>query len=198
MTDRQRRLLPGNKRNGLLIHRGNTRVLKKILLILALGYMGYSIVAENPELLSSLLNRDGLSQSDSKSGKQSDNQNNSQNNYQNNSQHDGEKLLQFAYQNGQSDLQVEGTGEVVKLLADDNQGSRHQRFLLRLSSGQTLLIAHNIDLAPRIESLQRGDSVTFFGEYEWNDKGGVIHWTHRDPRGRHPHGWLKHQGKTYQ
>ncbi len=173
-------------------------MLKKILLILALGYMGYSIVAENPELLSSLLNRDSLSQSDSKSGKQSDNQNNSQNNYQNNSQHDGEKLLQFAYQNGQSDLQVEGTGEVVKLLADDNQGSRHQRFLLRLSSGQTLLIAHNIDLAPRIESLQRGDSVTFFGEYEWNDKGGVIHWTHRDPRGRHPHGWLKHQGKTYQ
>ena len=94
--------------------------------------------------------------------------------------------------------QVRGSGIVVSVLADDNQGSRHQRFILELSSGQTLLVSHNIDLAPRIDSLRAGDTVEFFGEYEWNDRGGVIHWTHRDPAGRHPDGWLQHEGATYQ
>ncbi|PPL15395.1 hypothetical protein UN63_12700 [Oceanisphaera arctica] len=106
--------------------------------------------------------------------------------------------LQLAYQNRQSDVQVEGSGRVSRLLADDNKGSRHQRFLLALPSGQTLLIAHNIDLAPRIDGLKVGDTVAFYGEYEWNDKGGVVHWTHHDPRGRHPGGWLKHNGRLYQ
>ncbi len=106
--------------------------------------------------------------------------------------------LQAAFDNRQSDLQVAGEGEVVRLLPDDNKGSRHQRFLLRLDNGLTLLVAHNIDLAPRIDRLQLGDRVAFYGEYEWNEKGGVIHWTHDDPNGNHPHGWLKHQGQLYQ
>ena len=84
------------------------------------------------------------------------------------------------------------------MLSDDNQGSRHQRFILELSSGLSLLVAHNIDLAPRIEGLQTGDTVSFYGEYEWNNQGGVMHWTHHDPAGRHADGWLKHQGRTYQ
>jgi len=97
-----------------------------------------------------------------------------------------------------SGAQTEGSGIVVKILPDDNHGSRHQRFLLKLQSGQTLLIAHNIDLAPRLFPLSEGDAVAFNGEFEWNEKGGVIHWTHRDPRGRHAAGWLKHKGQTYQ
>lgn len=93
---------------------------------------------------------------------------------------------------------ITGEGVVYKVLADDNDGSRHQRFILRLASGQTLLIAHNIDLAPKIESLEPGDTVAFNGVYESNARGGVVHWTHRDPNGRHPAGWLKHNGKTFQ
>jgi hypothetical protein len=103
-----------------------------------------------------------------------------------------------AFRNRQSDLQVQGKGVVTRILPDDEAGSRHQRFILRLGNGQTLLVAHNIDLAPRIDGLHTGDSVEFYGEYEWNAKGGVIHWTHHDPAGRHSSGWLRHEGNTYQ
>lgn len=99
---------------------------------------------------------------------------------------------------GDSDRQVQGSGRVSRILSDDNDGSRHQRFILTLASGQTLLVAHNIDLAPRIQSLQIGDTVSFHGEYEWNDKGGVIHWTHHDPQKQHVGGWLEHVGQRYE
>ncbi|HBC3563875.1 TPA: DUF3465 domain-containing protein, partial [Vibrio cholerae] len=68
-------------------------------------------------------------------------------------------VLQQAYQSQQSDLQVQGFGQLVKVLPDDNDGSRHQKFILKLNSGQTLLVAHNIDLAPRIPNLKVGDIV---------------------------------------
>jgi len=106
--------------------------------------------------------------------------------------------LEYAYKNQLSDLQVEGAGTVEKVLADDTSGSRHQRIILRTGEDQTILIAHNIDLAPRVEGIEKGDRLEFFGEYEWNKKGGVVHWTHRDPAGRHIDGWLKHNGRLYQ
>lgn len=109
----------------------------------------------------------------------------------------GGTALSEAFSNRISDAQVTGTGIVMKVLPDDNEGSRHQRFVLQLDSGQTLLIAHNIDVAPRVESLDEGDTVAFHGEYEWNAQGGVVHWTHHDPDGSHPAGWLKHEGHTY-
>lgn len=107
-------------------------------------------------------------------------------------------VLADAYKNHDSNVQVSGSGVVIRILPDDTDGSRHQKFILKLPSGQTLLISHNIDLAPRINSLREGDTVSFYGEYEWNPKGGVIHWTHRDPVGNHLGGWLKHSGITYQ
>ena len=109
-----------------------------------------------------------------------------------------DEVLARAFEQRLSNIQVEGQGTVRKLLSDDNQGQRHQRFILELGSGQTLLMSHNIDLAPRVAGLRLGDTVSFNGEYEWNAKGGVIHWTHHDPRKRHPAGWLKHNGRVYQ
>ncbi|AZG72365.1 DUF3465 domain-containing protein [Shewanella livingstonensis] len=106
--------------------------------------------------------------------------------------------LQNAIDNRQSNVQVAGTGEVTKMLSDDLKGSRHQRFILKIASGTTLLVAHNIDLASRIDGLNVGDTVEFYGVYEFNNKGGVIHWTHHDPRGKHQGGWLKHNGSVYQ
>lgn len=103
-----------------------------------------------------------------------------------------------AFAKRESKVHVMGGAVVSKVLPDDNDGSRHQRFLIKLASGSTLLVAHNIDLAPRVESIQAGDPIEFSGVYEWSAKGGVVHWTHRDPNGRHAAGWLKHDGRTYQ
>ena len=102
-----------------------------------------------------------------------------------------------AFASQASDIQVEGEGTVTRILPDDLDGARHQRFIVELASGQTLLVSHNIDIAPRIAGLEVGDSVSFNGEYVWNAKGGLIHWTHHDPRGRHVAGWVVHNGKTY-
>lgn len=107
------------------------------------------------------------------------------------------ELLQ-AYSRQQSNVQVAGQGVVAKVLRDDLKGSRHQKFILQIADGPSILVAHNIDLAPRINGLRAGDSVEFYGEYEWNNKGGVVHWTHRDPGRRHVDGWLKHQGQTFE
>lgn len=96
-----------------------------------------------------------------------------------------------------SDIQVEGKGTVTRLLPDDVDRPRHQRFIVELASGQTLLITHNIDIAPRINSLEVGDTISFYGEYVWNEKGGLIHWTHHDPQGKHIAGWVMHNGKTH-
>lgn len=93
-------------------------------------------------------------------------------------------------------LEVGGT--VSRLLADDREGSRHQRFILTLDDDRTLLVAHNIDLAPRVP-LAAGDTVRVRGQYETNERGGLLHWTHRDPEGRRRDtGWIELDGKVYE
>lgn len=94
--------------------------------------------------------------------------------------------------------QVSGYGTVEKVLKDDINGLKHQKFLLKVSPSITVLIAHNIDLAPRVEPLHEGDIVEFKGEYIYTAKGGTVHWTHKDPKGYHQGGWLKHSGNTYE
>jgi len=106
--------------------------------------------------------------------------------------------IESLIQQQKSNVRVTLTSIVFKVLKDDLKGSRHQRFLIQIGSGDTILIAHNIDLAPKIDSLQKGDTVTISGKYEWNDKGGVIHWTHHDPAGKHHAGWIDHNGRRYQ
>jgi hypothetical protein len=103
-----------------------------------------------------------------------------------------------AYTSHARDIRVDGSGSVSRVLADDNQGDRHQRFLVLLPTGQSVLIVHNIDIAPRVENLRVGDEIEFEGEYVWNAQGGLVHWTHHDPSARHRAGWVKHAGHVYQ
>lgn len=102
-----------------------------------------------------------------------------------------------AFAQKQSHVWLQGNGIVKKLLPDDTKGARHQRFLVTISPEQTLLFAHNIDLAPRVAMLNVGDQVQFKGEYIYNPKGGIMHWTHHDPEGRQG-GWIKVNGQTYE
>ena len=144
--------------------------MKKIVLLIVITFSLYGLSANSPNFLQAYA---GQSSTD-------------------------DRALSSAFENRQSDIQVQGSGTVIKILADDTNGSRHQRFILKIASGQTLLVAHNIDLAPRINGLRKGDTVSFYGEYEWNPKGGLVHWTHHDPSRNHIGGWLKHNGSTYQ
>ena len=89
-------------------------------------------------------------------------------------------------------------GTVERILADDRDGSPHQRFIIRTPGNLTLLVAHNLDLAPRLAGLEAGERVTVLGEYEWNEQGGVMHWTHDDPQGQHIAGYIEWRGRRYQ
>jgi len=107
-------------------------------------------------------------------------------------------VIEEAYSGRRSDIPVVVEGRVVQLLRDDNEGERHQRFVIGLSNGQTILVTHNIDIAPRVEGICEGDTVFVKGEYIWNERGGLIHWTHHDPNGSHQGGWVVHQGNKYE
>ena len=108
----------------------------------------------------------------------------------------GATSVERAYAEQRSGVMLQFEGDVGRVLSDDNQGSRHQRFIVELTSGHTMLVAHNIDLAERVP-LRSGDRVVVFGEYEWNDRGGVVHWTHHDPRGHRPGGWIRFREREY-
>lgn len=92
---------------------------------------------------------------------------------------------------------VEVEGRVVRLLPDDFDEARHQRLILDLRSiSQTLLVAHNLDVAERIP-LSLGDRLRARGIYEWNDLGGLLHWTHRDPMGVEDGGYIEYRGRRF-
>ena len=109
--------------------------------------------------------------------------------------------LRAAVEARRSGVMVTLDAEIVRVLTDDNEGSRHQRLLLILDEAigpvETILVAHNIDLAPRVPCTE-GERIVVRGQYEWNDKGGVVHWTHHDPRARREGGWIEHAGTRYE
>ncbi len=111
---------------------------------------------------------------------------------------DNDQEVLAAQQAQRRKVEVTVAEHVFKLLPDDRKGLPHQRFLLQLDNGTTVLIAHDIKLAPYVQNLQPGDFVRIHGEYIWNERGGVIHWTHHDPGGRHEPGWIDFNGQRYQ
>ena len=105
--------------------------------------------------------------------------------------------MKRSYNKNDTGRWIEDTGFVVRLLSDDDDGSRHQRFIVELKQRQSLLMAHNIDLAPRVP-VGLSDRVRFRGVYEWNDLGGLVHWTHHDPLGEEDGGYIRYRARTYE
>lgn len=89
------------------------------------------------------------------------------------------------------------TAQVKKMLKYDDRGLPHEKFLLLLSNGSTILVAHNTKMAPYVP-IQEGDIVTVKGEYIWNAKGGLIHWTHHTDTPNHQGGYIEFKGKRYE
>lgn len=93
-------------------------------------------------------------------------------------------------------VEIEVTGTVKEVLPDDTKPPRHERFIVVLPDGHTLLVAHDTDLAPRIP-LVGGETLLLHGQYEWNGRGGVLHWTHQDPSHVHAEGFVELAGRKY-
>ncbi|MBP9090279.1 DUF3465 domain-containing protein [bacterium] len=102
-----------------------------------------------------------------------------------------------AQNNRSSHVAVTCTLPVKRMLRPDDKGEKHEKFLLQLSNGTTILVAHNVSRAPSVP-LEAGDIVTVHGEYIWNEKGGVIHWTHASDTPRHEGGYIDFKGQRYQ
>ena len=104
------------------------------------------------------------------------------------------------YDMHESNREVVADGTVTRILGTRRGPSgTHEGFLLRLGSGcnLTVRIETNTDLTGPVP-IAVGEHVTLKGEYEYYPIGGVIHWTHHDPRGRHEGGYVQAGGQTYQ
>lgn len=145
--------------------------MKKILLISAVALAGYWFVSNNPELVKSFMGGTAS----------------------------GGDVVQQAYDNKQTNVQVSGTGVVHSIqpfVRDD--GDKVQKFVLHLPTGLKLRVVHDFEASAIISNLKKGDSVEFSGVYTWNSSGGVVTGTHKDPAGLRWPGWIKHRGKTYE
>jgi len=105
-----------------------------------------------------------------------------------------------AYSTQRSHVEVVADGTVTRLLGvAPGRVSPHEGFLLRLASGCSLVVRVevNTDFTGSIP-LAEGQSAAVKGEYEYYPRGGVVHWTHRDPRGRHEGGYIATGGHVYE
>jgi Protein of unknown function (DUF3465) len=104
-----------------------------------------------------------------------------------------------AYVAGRSGVEIVADGTVTHVLGlQQGRLSPHEGFLLRLASSCSLVVRVevNTDFTGAIP-LTNGEHVVVKGEYEYYPRGGVVHWTHRDPRGRHDNGYIEAGGRSY-
>lgn len=105
-----------------------------------------------------------------------------------------------AYAAGRSHVEVIARGPVTRVLGiTPGRVSPHEGFLMRVQATCDLIVRveANVDLAGRFP-IARGALVQVKGEYEYYPRGGVIHWTHHDPRFHHEAGYVEVGGGIYQ
>lgn len=108
----------------------------------------------------------------------------------------GFSTVQDAYRAHQSGMMAEVTGTVARILIDDKDDLRNQKFIIRLSNGQMLLVIHDQVASERVP-VSVNDTVLVRGKYQWSETGGTLQFTRRDHSTRRMHGWIEHQGKRY-
>jgi len=101
-----------------------------------------------------------------------------------------------AWHKKSSNLLVEVDARVVLLLPNRDDIKKLQRFLVELENGHRLEVAHDLELS---ENVPVGVSslIRLKGEFDYNENGGLIHWTHADPAGNRDGGWIEHNDMRY-
>lgn len=115
----------------------------------------------------------------------------------------GNRQIYEAWRAGRSKVEVQATGSIARILGErSGESGPHQGFLLHLTGpgghGLTVRIESNLALIRAFPALRDGEAAVVRGEYEFDRRGGVIHWTHHDPRGRHPAGFVEVGGRRYE
>jgi hypothetical protein len=77
-----------------------------------------------------------------------------------------------------------------------NTHAMHEKFGIRTDDGRSIEVIDNVKLAPKVP-VQPGDRVRVVGEFIDDPKGPIVHWTHHDPRGTHPDGFIELDGVRY-
>jgi hypothetical protein len=106
-----------------------------------------------------------------------------------------------AWRTHRSYVQVTASGSVARVLGTRlGPAGMHEGFLLHLNGaegrGLTVRVEDNTDLTGPIP-MSAGDDAVVRGEYIYDPRGGIIHYTHRDPRGHHPSGYVQVNGRLY-
>lgn len=72
----------------------------------------------------------------------------------------------------------------------------HEAFRASTEAGPVEIV-DNVDIAPRCP-VAVGDCVEVCGEMVHDaGKPPIVHWTHHDPAGRHPSGFIRWHGRLY-
>lgn len=107
---------------------------------------------------------------------------------------------------GSGHREVHDTGIVVRVLGErEGRSGLHEGFIVAVPPyapngsqeqgvSRPYRVEDNVDITGPIP-LHSGERVDVLGQFECDDS--VIHWTHRDPRGRHPSGYIKANGRLY-
>lgn len=109
----------------------------------------------------------------------------------------GFAIVEHAFRVRQSGIMTEVTGTVVRILLDDKDDLRNQKFVIRLPNDQSVLVVHDQKAGGRVP-VSVGDTVLVRGEYMWTETGGTFRNTQRDFSPRRLHGWIDHEGDRYQ
>lgn len=72
----------------------------------------------------------------------------------------------------------------------------HEAFNARTDAGPVEIV-DNVGIAPRVP-VQPGDRIEVRGEMVHDPhRAPVVHWTHHDPAGHHPDGFIRLRGRVY-
>ena len=89
-----------------------------------------------------------------------------------------------------------GSMTVTRVLPDDDDGRKHQKWMVRLSNGKTLQAVYNSDMCPEVP-IKVGDVIAMGGMFLWTNSGPMLHWLHHDPRANRPDGYVYVNGNYY-